>query len=188
MVWRRHLPMEKYFSTHNAWQPPVGSCKFPPALFPWWKKWCHDVIVSSGGPDCTLPDLGIFPHHILTSPPPLPRLEPRHTRWHPPWRQWFKSLTPTLFRGLCQHSRRAFLSCWVTPSQNFFLKKGKKLERDWGYFEHSKLVLFCFSFYYRFGIQMKFKNRKQTSCSAVMFTPLFPSRRRMNLKNVSPSP
>ncbi len=80
--------------------------------------------------------------------------------------------------GISQHSWRAFLSCWVTPS--------KKEEGDGGYFVHNKLFLVCFSYCYRYGTGRKFKNRKQTTYSAVMLTLLFSSHHHVNFKNVSP--
>lgn len=153
-------------------------------------KWCH--LSYSSGPDCALPDLGIFPRHIPTAAPTFLGLSHgargdtrlgcnRLNHW--PWHSslGFARFQQRLFggdAGISQHSWRAFLSCWVTPS--------KKEKGGGGYFLHNKVFWVCFSYYYRYGIRRKFKNRKQTTYSAAMLTPLCCSRHRMNLKNVSP--
>lgn len=177
------------FVTHSAWQQTVGSwfpaANFHPLSFHGEMMSC----ASSCGPDLAAPDLGPFPRHV---PLPLARSTgATHTLLS-------KTVTLTLFPGLCHiPAKSVWRRCWhfsallesipLLLSQTLWQEKKKK------YFKKkkdiSKVINWSGMFFYcRFGIQMKFQNRKKTTCSAAMLTALFHSRPLVNLKNVSPSP
>lgn len=156
-------------------------------------KLCH--FSYSGGPDWTLPDLGIFPRHISPPPPSsLPQLERRRTRWHPPRLQSFKSSSLTLFSGLCQiPAKSVWKRCWHFSAllERIPLLLSHSLRNKQMKWMEAILYIInffwvCFSYYYRYGIPGKCKNRKQTTYSAAMLTQLFGNRSCINLKNVSP--
>lgn len=69
--------------------------------------------------------------------------------------------------GISQHSWRAFLSCWITPSTE--RRTGRRL-----FCTFKKNALGLISYYYRYRMQRKFKNRKQMmTYSTAALTLLF---------------
>ena len=133
---------------------------------------------SSCGPDLAAPDLGPFPRRV-----PLPSARSRGATHA----LLSKTVTPTLFPGLCHiPAKSVWRRCWhfsaLLESIPLLLSHNLGQERKKKYLKKkekdiSKVLNWSGLFFYcRFGVQMRFQNREKMTCSATMWTALFHGR------------